>query len=432
MTLPLSVGGLRAVSVDLFLPWRGVWEADCELDLAGGIAPTGSTTLTIGTASYPCVVDPRGSGSFKDRAWVRLRGGNGGWDQPVPAKQFANGPISTAIYNDTAMAVGERVNDPNPVTYAIMFLRSGGSAARVFRDRDWYVDPTTGITQVQAWPAASLDDKATVLNFDATDMRVELASDVLVTPGTVFSDPRFNGQTVIARDVQQLFNSAGSTVTVWCASNPISRLAEAFECAVRDAAQTYTLRLYRYRFVLGTGNKLALQAITQGAPDLNPIAQWNGFSGLVEQFAPSTEIVVGFDGPDNPFIVSFSPLATPLQIDQEATTKWTANAPAMVVGNTAGSIAMGPIPLPLASGPSVTTGLTAAQTQFSAQATAWSTLQTQFSALAAASTGPLAPLAAAFTALATACGTANTAAVAGASAIGAVLATVETTVVTGT
>ncbi len=104
---------------------------------------------------------------------------------------------------------------------------------------------------------------------------------------------------------------------------------------VQELGGTAYLKTYKYRFVLPIGGKLALQAITKGAPDLNPIDQWTGLSGITASLAgqaalfPSTEIVVGFVGgdPTEPFLVAFAPLNKPLGITLDAVTFVNVGAP---------------------------------------------------------------------------------------------------------
>jgi hypothetical protein len=177
----------------------------------------------------------------------------------------------------------------------------------------------------------------TIIDYFPLEQRAHLTSDVLVLPGTTLTDDRFNngGALVTIRDVDQTFDANGSHVEAWCSVNPVSRFQEAFTIACRKAVDSAHLKVYQYRFVQAAGTSdLALQAITPGAPDLNPIHQWAGLSGLNTKFAPSTVILVGFTGdtPPQPYIASFSPLATPLEIDFKASTKASIDAPEVDIG----------------------------------------------------------------------------------------------------
>ncbi len=337
-TIPQTLNGLRALSVRFWIPWRGAWLADVEVD--ADVVETIVTSLNVpspgvlisGGKTLTCTIDPRYSGTFQNRAHARVVGGRGGWDTEVPAQDFVNpaGPLpSTVVYAATGALVLETVADPIPQIFDKRFPRSRGPASRVFRDRDWFVDPVTGITTVAQWPPAIPDPEWTIADFDIGQKRITILSDNLILPGTVIVDPRFNGQTFIARDVEQTFDANGGRAEVWVAEKPVSRLAEGLASLVRELAGTAALKMYRYRFVLPEpGGMLALQAITPGAPDLNPISQWTGLSGISASLvknatlAPATELVVGFtaDDPPAPFIAAFSPLAKPLGLSLDAVT----------------------------------------------------------------------------------------------------------------
>lgn len=323
--LPMTLNGLRAIGVRLLFAWSGVWSAEVTLDpdIVATAPTSGPAILVAGGVTMKGTIDPRGSSTFATKAGAVVVGGQGGWDTSVPAQHFHNpgGTLSTLVYTATAALVQEIVSDPLPELWGEDVPRIEGPAKRVFRDRDWHVDPITGITLVAPWPPAVLDPTSTtILDWDPVTARASISADSLVLPGTVLVDSRFNGATYTIRDVEQVFDSSGSQVTAWCASSAVSRLTGTLVALVRDFAGTARLGTYRYRFVLPEDpsyGKLALQAITPAAPDLNPVAQWTGLSGIVSKIAPGTEIVVGFtaDDPPTPYLVSFSPLTTPLQVD---------------------------------------------------------------------------------------------------------------------
>ncbi len=165
----------------------------------------------------------------------------------------------------------------------------------------------------------------TIVDYDIEQQRVTINSDGVILPGTIIADTRFGAKTFVARDVEQTFDRMGSHAEVWVCEKPASRLQSAFASAVRAFSDSAHLRMYKYRFVVPVVGQLALQAITEGAPDLNPIDQWTGLSGIKAELGglaslfPATEIIVGFVDKE-PFVVSYSPLAKPLAITIDATT----------------------------------------------------------------------------------------------------------------
>lgn len=314
MTTPTNatVNGSRAVSVRLVTPYRGVWFADVDLDPEDATqAPSGAVTLSIGTTTLKGTVDPRGSGRFVDKVHLRIVGGGNGWDQPARAQHFHNdsGVNSTQVFQSTASSVGETVNVSTPTSLGVDFVRSSGPASQVLADVDWYVD-LGGVTQVASRPAATPDPSLEVLAFDANMMALEVTSDVVVLPGTTFTDKRFDG-TLTARDVEQTFDTSGSRATVFCSTAPVTRLASALENMVREFSGVKYLKAYRYRFISANASRVNLQAVTKepGLPDLLPLSVWPGMAGLSAKLAggatvlvvfiegdKSQPVVVGFDG----------------------------------------------------------------------------------------------------------------------------------------
>lgn len=349
--IAITVNGLPCASVRFLIPWIGLWLADIEVvidaDKLAAFQFSGPAIISIGATSYPGTIDPLNSASFADRLFLRVVGGQGGWNQVVPPKQYysQNGALlSTDIYRDTALAVGELSPlDPTPQILGANFERMATSAAQVFGDLPWYVNPTSGVVNVAPWPSATPDDTFVLQHFHPVNNHVVGACDTLFLPGTSISDPRLNGATLVARTVEQTFTGEGSRLNIWCSANPVERLSEAFTIACRQAVNTAYLKVYQYRYVLSpSGTDLALQAITAGAPDLNPISQWQSLSGANSKYAPSTVILVGFtaDNPPMPYLVSTSPLAIPLEVDLNAQTKIVVSAPEVDVGPT-GNVNLG-------------------------------------------------------------------------------------------
>jgi hypothetical protein len=220
-----------------------------------------------------------------------------------------------------------------------------GPAAQVFGDLDWYVDPVTGIANVAQWPTASLDASATIISYDPLEQVLHMTCDVPLLPGTSISDDRLNGTTLVARTVEQVFDEHGSRVVVYTAVAPVERLGEAFTIAVRLAADTAHLKVYQYRFVLPSGSsQLALQAISPGAPDLNPITQYQSLSGTANNYKPGTVILIGFTGdvPPQPYLVTASPLAIPIttNVDGSTVNVGTSEASQVNVGSTSAQVAL--------------------------------------------------------------------------------------------
>lgn len=377
-----ALNGMRAVSVRLLTPWRGVWTADVILDTTEVDLTNGPATLVIGALPGPIAtlqgtIDPRFTGVFVERPSVRVVGGAGGWDNTVTAQHFHadGGVVSTQVYQATAGQVGETVVDPLPQSLGFDFVRSAGPASRVFADVDWWVD-ALGVTHVGSRPAPPADPTLTVLSWDPAAQRAELTADSIIQPGAVLSDPRIGPNPVTVRDVEQTFDGSGTRATAWCSAMPVSRFMAALGTAVRELAGIAYLKLYRYRVVLEGGDgRLQLQAVqpTKGLPDTLPLRVWTGMSGITSQLKLSSEVLVEFvsGDPAQPIVRGFSTEAMPVSTTIDATSS-------VLIGPSAGIVALagGAGPLVL-DGPY--TGLLSA-------------LATLANALAAMTVAPLTPI----------------------------------------
>jgi hypothetical protein len=361
----ITLNGLRCVSARFVFPYQGPWFADVDVDpdvieaaIPLTLLPTPIVLVVdaVPPVTLLGVVDPRYSGTFVASARFRVVGGHGGWDKQVRAQQFAPGAVlSTLVYETTALEVLETVADLEPTILGVNYARSAGPARRVLDAASgWWVDPVTGITFVGPRPPAIPDLSLEVLEWDATSKTATAACDTLILPGTPLVDARIGESPVTVRDVEQTFGPDSVRATLWCSSEPESRLTTALRNAVLEFAGVVYSRIRMYRFVAGTAGAMALQAVSrdpltgEGAPlpDLLAIPEWSGVSGITTELAPSLEVLVGFvDGdPTEPVVLGYSTLAPPITMTVEAAASVEILAP---------SVTVGPVPLPLASAPPV-------------------------------------------------------------------------------
>ena len=306
--MSLLLNGQQCVSVRLVIPWTGVWLAECVVDVTEvALVPTSAVpvVLTIGDAVLTGTVDPSGGSTFKDTAVVRVVGGRGGWTKTVSRQHFFNPAgllLSSLVYGATGALVGEAVVDASPEILGKNFVRVAGQASGVFQSKQWFVEPVTGSTIVSDWPALPFDPEGTVLDWDNAQLSANCATDKLLLPGTRLIDDRFNGVTYIVRDVEQTFSKDGAVARVWCGTGG-SPLKNALSGLVNNLVNTTYLKVYKYRVILPiTGIGFALQGITPGAPDLNPVIQYPGL--LPTSIVPSAEVLIGFVGgdPSQPYL----------------------------------------------------------------------------------------------------------------------------------
>lgn len=355
--LPVRVS---VISTRILTPWKGAWIAEVDVDPDAAPAPiTGKVVLTIGAATLAGTVDPRGSGRFNANQHLRVVAGAGGWDKLVTAQHFHDdgGVSSSTVESTTAAQVGETVNDPAPVVLGPDYVRSNGPASRIFGGRDWYVDGK-GVTQISSRSSATPDGSLEVLGYDPLALRLEVASDALVLPGTAIADtsspPRWDG-TLTVRDVEQTIDAKGSHATLWCSATPATRLATAIANAVKEFGGITYLRRYAYRVVGQDGARLLLQAITTlpGLPDLVRVPVTPGTAGLSSTATPSSTAYVVFvaGDPSQPVVVGYDG-TLPVVAGIDATGE-------VDVGKTAALTKLGKVPAPLAAGVGTVAAFTA-------------------------------------------------------------------------
>ena len=199
-TLFASLNGVRIKSCSVVIPMKGLWTADVQTD--SPIDPTGLVTFALaGMTLLGSVVR---SGEFLGSTSLRLVGGYGGWMKPLKPLFYrvsAGVRLGTVIY-DAAKEVGEKVNILSDRPLGSCFTRQAGPAARLLSllGDQWWVDPSTGITQIGSRQSPSIKSAFDVLA-DGTDLglgKIVIATDVPADwqPGVKFSAPTVASKTV--------------------------------------------------------------------------------------------------------------------------------------------------------------------------------------------------------------------------------------------
>jgi hypothetical protein len=332
----IDLNGVRCLSVRLVTCWKGAWFADCDLDpdstpVTSADVPSGKVTITIAPPGATAItltgfVDPNAAGRMVSSVPVRVIGGYG-WAQSTAAQHFHSdgGVSSITVEQATAAGVGETVVDASPALLGVDWVRTAGPASSVFADRDWYVD-TNGVTQVASRPTATPDPTVELLEWDPKHQHGTLAGDALVLPGTVITDPRFDGP-ITVRDVAQTWDRNGTRVEIWCGASAAGRIISALTNMVRQLGQIATLKRYRYRIITqNSDGRLVLQALPNpdgsktDAPDVNPVSVAPGMSGLSALYKLSSECTLALvnGDPAQAFVESFDG-AVPLEVTITAT-----------------------------------------------------------------------------------------------------------------
>lgn len=229
--------------------------------------------------------------------------------------------LSTAVLSTTAAEVGEVVVDAAPKRLGKDYVRTAGSAGRVLAGLGWHVD-MTGVTVVGPRPSVPAGTGVEVMSWDPTSHIADIASDELVTPGTVLTDTRFG--TLVVGDVDQTFGDSGVRASARCSSTAPApaaggQLIAALSAIGREASGSAHLRAYRYRVVAQAGDgRLVLQAVkrTAGVPDILPIEMAPGVPGVTAKLAPGSTVLVEFTegDPSQPAVRGFESGPVPLEV----------------------------------------------------------------------------------------------------------------------
>lgn len=186
-----SYAGARAASLALVLPLYGLWSADVTIALDDAVPDTGA--LVIGNMTLQGAV--RRQALYGGSRRLRLVGGFGGWQKPVPAQQYSlsSGVRASLLLSDAAKLVGEKVNVPNDRVVGSTYTRAKGPASTL-RDElagdAWYID-ASGTTQIAAWPTGSIRSQFLVTDQDGAAGTITIATEDYAEwlPGKTFSSP---------------------------------------------------------------------------------------------------------------------------------------------------------------------------------------------------------------------------------------------------
>ncbi|AKV03196.1 hypothetical protein AKJ09_09859 [Labilithrix luteola] len=297
--MSLTINGLVATSMRWLAGWCGPWVA--ELPLSGDIVPTGPAIIasTTGIAARG-TIDAEHSGEFAEKRFVRVIGGNGGWSKVVRAQPYHSdiGLRLDELVTTTAAEVGEAAVVLLPKMLGIDFARREDVASQIFADAgvDWWVG-LDGVTKVGIRPPLPSPTSLLVLDWDPAAGTVSFQADALVEPGTVVVDPRFGRRVV--REVEANVANASVTGTLWLVeaspeAGTVSEFVDSISAIARRATRIEASRLYEYRVIAMAGDRVQLQAISPGMPDLLPTSIWAGASGYKAKLRPSSTVLVGF------------------------------------------------------------------------------------------------------------------------------------------
>jgi hypothetical protein len=170
-----TLGTLRTLRLGVHVPPSGAWFGTVALD-SSVLPALGPTVLTIGDLSLPGSIIRRG---FDDHAGsgalvtATVRGG-AGWRLPLTRKgEYAStgGVRLSTVLRDLATFTGEPYAAPTDVSLGTAYAWQAHALLAPVHGEDvladlvrrgylptWRVEPFTGLTRFDAWPAIGLAD----------------------------------------------------------------------------------------------------------------------------------------------------------------------------------------------------------------------------------------------------------------------------------
>jgi len=304
-----TVGELRVTRAEIVIPPSGPWSGNFSLDRDELLE--GKITLTLGDLELVGTVS-RG-GTYVGAAAYRIVAGANGWGNELPAKHYQS-PASvqlTTVLEEAARTVKETVR-PGYAARSLgqHWVREKAPAKRLLNallgKGGWYV-AENGETVVGARASAPVTAQHDLLHVDTAEQSVELATEspAAFMPGGTLE---IEGETVTLGKVTMSLEGAGMRVRGSSAGD--DRHLDMMRKLIREEfPELVFAKLWEYRIVTQSGNKLDLQPIHQhyGLPELAGVPIRPGVPGAKATHKLSSLVVVGFVNadPSKPVVLAF-------------------------------------------------------------------------------------------------------------------------------
>lgn len=336
-TSRVTVGGVTALALVLHVPLVGPWWAEAVLEDATAVS--GAVELSIGeTLTLSGTVAPRASGAFGEGRSVRIVAGAGGWASLLGAQGYHNdgGVSARLVASDAAAAAGETLGDfaPSATTLGADYVRSAGAASRALEEAAgtaaWWVgfDGRTNVgTRPTSTPTAGSFE---VLDFDPVGRVATLGMDDLasIAIGSVIPADTRIPEALTVRELRIEVTGDAATVLAWCGGTDGTRgrVAGTLRAIVERVVDDMLLGPKRYRVFRMSSDRVELQAVSPGLPNIGPISMSPGVAGAHAELTPGSIVLVTFVDGDRtlPMITHFAGKDgtgwTPANLTLDATT----------------------------------------------------------------------------------------------------------------
>lgn len=298
----IAVGGVPAISISLHVPSIGPWWADCILETASDVS--GRVSIEIGdtwTLSGTAIV----TGTFAEQRLVRVVAGAGAWGTLLAASAYhSDGGVSARrVATDAAETVGEVIGTfaPTRPTIENDYVRIAGPAVRALEDvigtASWWVD-FEGSTIVGTRETSTPEPGSyELLEYDPINRVATLGANDLsaLTIGTILATDERLVESQTIRELR--FEIAGDDARVYATcgdSDVLGRIAKALRAIARRAVDDRFYAPLRYRVIRRTGDRVELQGVSPGAPDISPISMSPGLAGGHSDLSLGTIVLVSF------------------------------------------------------------------------------------------------------------------------------------------
>lgn len=302
-TTRVSVSGVLATSFVLYVPPVGPWWADVVLD--GDSELSGRVDISVGE-SWTLRGTVVSRGVFGSTTSLRVVAGAAGWSTLLSARSYHSdsGVSARLVAGDAALSAGEMLASfsPSSNTLGVDYVRQSGPASVALEAATggaaWWVD-FDGNTNVGTRSRSTLSSSAyALLEFDPISRVAVLEADDLsvFSVGSVLAAEERMPTEQVVRELRIEVNSESARVVAWCGDldSARGRLARSIEAIVRHILKDKVYGAVRYR-VMGTrGDRVELQAISAGYPDVGPVSYAPGVGGTHAELQVGAEVLVEF------------------------------------------------------------------------------------------------------------------------------------------
>jgi hypothetical protein len=308
MSYLATLNGKPLENGKLDVPSTGVWVAD--LVCVDDSAFVGAATLVVQDDSWSGTV--LSSEAIGGKTHIRLLGGKAKWSAPVAKRGHANdaGVKASDVANAIAAAIGETVVVTDWVV-GTHWSRFSGPASEALKallgSRLWWVD-RSGKTIVNGTRSAG-NVAADVLAFDPVLGQIvcNVTSLAGIDIGKSITAPTLAAPAPIRCWVAE-FGADYLKVTISTRDGIGGDVPDALAAIIKAATAGTYPGVYRYRVVSQAAGRLAVQAITSGAPDLETLHQFPGAPGLETTLQLGSEVLVMFEGgsASSPIVIGYT------------------------------------------------------------------------------------------------------------------------------